>query len=304
MRQALNKFNQEYNYSYYCTHDLSVMKEKNQIIEEFIKIISPHLEKVHIFYTLFSKKRIPEPEVYGRMSKRLKIKLSKNTMTYEELLKKHLVQCFPVICAWRITPYMKPNTIEFHMDAYQGRICEAEEEIIKLGFKRRVFISGDMCNPVISTADLILQLLDFRLSSQNKLLVFENIRPSLPELNEKVMAYPILNKHLPKITPIDNINIDTDSHLQHPVFWVFKGDELINSEILKSSEMYRCLLDYASAQTGIVKVFTSSKDINNFEKGDFGVYLESRGKEMITTYIKLGKPFKLFDLKLFFSEKK
>ena len=304
MQDALKKFGYKPDYSYYCTHDLSEFKEKDLIIEEFIKIIAPHIEKIHVFYTLFSQKRIPKPEVYGRLAHREKIKLSKSTMTYEELLKKHLVQCFPMICAWRITPYMKANTIEFHMDAYQGRLCEAEEEITKLGFTKRIFVSGDMCHPVISTADLMLQLLDFRLNIQHKYLIFENIRPALHELGDKVMAYPILNKHLPKITPIDNKNIETDQYMQHPIFWVFKGDSIINSETLKSSKMYRCLVDYASAKMGTVKLFSSSKDITNFEKGDFGVYLEARGKEQIQAYIKLDKPFKLFDLKLLHSEKK
>jgi len=304
MLEALKKYGIKSDYSYYCTHDLTEYKEKNLIIEEFIRIISPDIEKIHVFYTLFSKKRIPEPEVYGRLAHRKQIKLSKSTMTYEELLKKHLVQCFPIICAWRITPYMKANTIEFHMDAYQGKLCEAEEDVIKLGFKKRIFVSGDMCNPVISTADLVLQLLDFRLAVQNKYLIFENIRPALPEFGDKVMAYPILNKHLPKITPIDTENMEIDKYMQHPIFWIFKGDSIINSETLKSSKMYRCLVDYASANMGTVKLFSASKDIRNFEKGDFGVYLENRGKEQIQSYVKLDKPFKLFDLNLLYSEKK
>lgn len=42
-------------------------------------------------------------------------------------------------------------------------------------------------------------------------------------------------------------------------------------------------------------MFDKSKDIGYFQDGDFGVYLNTRGKEQIESYIKVGKKFKLFN---------
>lgn len=234
--------------------------------------------------------------MYGRMAKEQKIKLAAPTRTYEELISKHLVQCFPAICAWRLTPFLRPKTIEFHIDSYGGHICEAQEELENGGFSRFVFPSGDCSNPVISTADLLLGLLDKRLESQRKLLIFDNIRPALPEFEDNLFVYPISNKHLPQITPLEKKSIDTISVIKHPVFWVFKGEELINSTTMKVSKTFRNLVDFAASQYGVVKMFESSKDIGYVQDGDFGVYINTKGKEIIDSYRKLGKKFKPFKL--------
>lgn len=251
---------------------------------------------LHVFYTLFSKDRLGEVKVYGRLSKRKQIKLSKPTFTYDELRTKHLVNAFPLICAWRLTEYLHPHTIEFHIDSYEGHICEAQEELEQRNFNFFVYSSGDCSNPVISTADLLIGLIDNRLSSQNKYLLFQEIQSMLPEFGGKLRIYPIKNKHLPKITPLDSIEINTLAHLKHPVFWVFKGDEMINSSVMKHSRTYRNLVDYVASQAGTVKMFNSSKDADYINEGDYGVYIGSRGKDIINTYRKIGKRLKPYDM--------
>jgi len=55
------------------------------------------------------------------------------------------------------------------------------------------------------------------------------------------------------------------------------------------------VIHLAARQYGIVKMF-SKKDIEYFQPGDYGVYLNNMGKEIIESYIKLGKKFKLLDM--------
>lgn len=295
---ALSDNGIEPNYLYYCTHDLRHYKEYYDIVSSFSKTIRDSIDKLHVFYTLFSPKRIEKVNVYGRYSRRTKLHLSHSTRTYSQLIKEHLVNCFPAICAWRLMEHFAPNpsSIIFHLDSYSGRISEAYEELEESTFHRRVYPSGDCTNPVISTADLFLGLLDKRLEKQKRPLIFENIRPALSEFGENVLAYPIMNKHLPKITPIDNIPIDVSPHIPHPVFWVMKTDPLLNAGVLKGSKAYRSLLDYAANQGGVVKLFEKAKDIRLFQNGDTGVYFDSKGKETIDSYKKMGK--KLIPLSL------
>ncbi|MCK5282470.1 MAG: hypothetical protein KAK00_03605 [Nanoarchaeota archaeon] len=295
---AIKKFNKllkcENDLQFYCYNDIKKCETTYEFLESFFREISQHIEKAHVFYTLFSKKRLSKVKVYGRMAQRKKIKLGEPTRTYEKLLSGHILQCFPAICAWRLTEHLHPRTVEFHLDAYNGHIFEAQEQLDKLDFEVSIYPGGDCVNPVISTADLLIELLDKRLEKNSKFLLFENIRPALPELGDKVLVYPILNKHLPYITPLDKKTIDIGSKIRHPIFWVFKGEDIVDSGTIKRSKSYRNLQDYVSNLFGVVKMFDKSKDIEYFQEGDSGVYLNSRGKEQIESYIKVGKKFKLF----------
>lgn len=296
IEKAFSENGVEIDYQYYCASDLSDITRKYDILDTFSREISKYVDRIHVFYTLFSKRRLEEVQVYGRMAKNKKIKLAASTRTYEKLISKHLVQCFPAICAWRLTQYLHPKTVLFHLDSYGGHICEAQEELENDGYTRLVFPNGDCSNPVISTADLLLDLIDKRFEIQHKLLIFDNIRGVMPEFGNNLLVYPISNKHLSKITPLEKKPIDTISVIKHPVFWVFKGEELINSITMKTSKAFRNLVDYAASQYGVVKMFESGKDIEYVQEGDFGVYLNTKGKEIIDSYRKLGKKFKPFKL--------
>lgn len=295
LKRSFEDNGREMDYLYYCMNDIKDYDEKYNIIQAFAKNISNEIEKIHVFYTLFSEKRQKEVKVYGRLSKKKHIKLSEPTRTYEELRNKHLLNTFPSICAWKISQYFYPDTIEYHLDSYEGHINGAQEEIEQKGYARYVYTNGDCSNPVISTSDLLIDLLDTRLKEQNKFLLFDNIRPALPEFGDDVLVYPISNKHLPFVTPLEKVSINNLKVLKHPVFWVFKGEPLIDSGTMKRSPLYRNLIDYAARQYGIVKMF-SKKDLDYFQPGDYGVYFNTMGKEIIESYIKIGKKFILLDM--------
>jgi hypothetical protein len=263
-----------------------------KILDAFIKNIAPDVEKIHVFYTLFSKQRLAEVKVFGRMARREKKKLSEPTRTYEQLITEHTLHAFPVICAWRLLSHMKVGTIEFHLDAFGGRICEAYEELIDSKHKITVYPGGDCVNPVIATADLLLQALDSRLRNAKMRLLFDNIRPMMQEFGAQLLVYPIHNKYLPKITPVDDKPIDPYTHIKHPVFWVFKGEEIIDSGILKRSPAFRSLQDCAAGAEAVVKLFEKQKDIENHKEGDYGVYLNKRGEDQINSYNQINKRFK------------
>ena len=296
VKKASTVLKNENDLQFICFNDIKGEKNSYNFLELFFKELSSEIEKVHIFYTLFSKKRFSEVKVYGRKSKIEKIKLSEPTRTYEKLLSSHILQCFPAICAWRLIEHLLPGTIEFHLDAYDGHIFEAQEELDSSKHIVYIYPGGDCVNAVISTADLMIEFLDNRLKVNSKLLIYENIRPVLPEFGEKVMVYPISNKHIPSITPLDKQSVQLWDKMRHPVFWVFKGEEIIDSATMKRSKSYRNLQDFAASKYGVVRMFDKSKDINYFKEGDYGVYLNFRSKDQIESYIKLGKKFNLFNL--------
>jgi hypothetical protein len=296
IKSAFSSNNIERDFRYYCTNDLKNIENKWNVLESFLAKIEPHIEKIHVFYTLFSEKRLKKVKVYGRLAKEKHIKLANPTRTYRQLLSEHLVNCFPGICAWRLMRYLSPEGIQFHLDSYEGHICEAQEELDRSNFTRFTYPSGDCINPVISTADLLIALLDHRLEEKNLPLLFENLRLIMPEFKERLLAYPILNKHLPKITPIDKIPVDNLSNLKRPIYWVFKGEELLSADELKRSRTYRNLLDYVGYHGGCVKLFSKSKDCETIKGGDYGVYLNPKGLELIKSYAKIGR--KLIPLNL------
>lgn len=300
---ALTAAGEELNYNFYCTNDIKNFMKKERFLDVFAREIAPHVGKVHVFYTLFSKKEIAEVKVFGRTSREQKIKLALPTRTYEELINEQLLHSFNAICAWKLLDFFTPGSIEFHLDSYGGNICEAQEALDSGDWEYYVFPGGDCSNPVISTADLLISLLDDRLNKNRQRLLFSNVRPALPEFGENVLVYPIGNRHLPSITPLKQEPIQAFNKIKHPVFWVFKGDSLINSDVLKRSDMYRNLLDYAGTQYGVVKLFERTKDIDLVEPGDYGAYLNSQGKEIIESYAKLGTHFRPFNLDLMVPKK-
>ena len=278
----------ERKYKYYCFNDIKDNPKCWEILEKFTKEIAPHIHKLHIFYSMFSSKKIQEVKVYGRLSKQKKIKLSAPTRTYKEFIVKHLVQSFPVICAWRLLEKLNPARTQFHLDAFSGHTTEAYEELMESSFSKFVYFSGDCLNPLISTADLLIATFDHRLEKQGKLLLFENFRSVLQEFGDKLLAYPISNIHLPKITPLEKKPITPFKCLKRPVFWVFKGDDLMHSGVIKRSATYRNLLDIVANKGGCVKLF-SNKDAENLSGGDFGVYFDDSGEKIINNYGKVGK---------------
>jgi len=301
LQKIFEKYDLNKEYNYYCFNDLKDFKFVHKIIEEFILSMIASIEKVHIFYTLFSKERVPLVKVYGRYAQRERKKLSKPTRNYSEFLNEHVINMFPTICAWKISNYVSPP-LQFHLDSYSGHINESFEDLEKSPIKKLVFPSGDCINPVISFADLFLSFFDNRLDEKKLHLLFENVRRAVPEYGEKILAYPILSKHLPKITPLDKVEANADKYLLRPIYWVFKGDVQVDSGKFKRSKVYRRLLDCISSKKGIVKLFSKMKDADQLMDGDYGVFINESGKETILTYKKLGIKLNVLDLNLFVSE--
>lgn len=278
----------ENKYSCYCFNDIKNEPLRWKLLDSFAKEISKHVDKVTVIYTLFSPKRLPKVKVYGRKAAFQRIKMSEPTRSYLQLIDEHLTNTFPGICAWRIMRYFNPRQIQFHLDSYGGHIFEAQEELESSSITQFVFNSGDCVNSIISTADLLIALLDERLSQGKKRLIFENLRPALPEFGEKVLACPILGRDLRKITPVDTIPIDNSNKLKHPIYWIFKEDDLIDSGVLKRSDTYRNLLDIISVHGGCAKLF-EKKDNEKIKQGDYGVYFNDKGLQTIKTLAKIGK---------------
>ncbi len=287
-QEIFDKYKLEKKYKYYCFNDIKDIPCSKDILAEFFDKIEPEIYKAHIFYSMFSSKRIPEAKVYGRMSREQNIKLSSPTMTYKKLTSSHLVNVFPAICAWRLIGDLNSSKTQFHLDAFIGHNFEAYEELMKGNFSKFVFTSGDCINPVISTADLLIAFIDIKLEEEKRLLTFESFRGVLPKFKEKVLVKPISNTHLPKITPIEKKPILPYGSIKRPVYWLFKGEDLIDSGVLKRSKTYRNLLDVISYRGGCVKLFSKS-DAENIESGDVGIYMNSAGEEIIKSYAKIGK---------------
>ena len=252
LKEIFDKRGLEKEFTYYCFNDLKNIDKSEEIIEDFILLMKDYVDKVHIFYTLFSKDRIPEVKVYGRYAQRENKKLAKPTRNYLELLDEHILNMFPTICAWKIS-HCIPASFQFHLDSYSGHINESFEDLEKSPIKKVVFPSGDCINPVISFADLFLSFFDNRLSKNNLHLLFPNIRKAIPEYGEKILAYPILSKHLPKITPLDQVEVKIEDYFLRPIYWVFKGDVQVDSGKFKRSKVYRKLLDWIFLKGGLVK---------------------------------------------------
>ena len=270
----------------YCNYDFSKIFAQCgiPIHQIFWRNIAPSIEAVNIFYTLFKKDYTPL--AFGRLERELKHKLSNEVLNFNELVEKHLNNYFPYICVWRIKDFLSKNGITPMLDSFQGKITEAWEEISHIPI--HVYPSGDKCNPLISTADIALQLVELRLNRQKKFIQYGNFRSILPEMNNKVYEYSISGYHYRKIIPLHSKNIRVKDRYKHPIVFVFKDkNQFISSEALKNEPTMDTIFTFANMLDGCVKFFKSEEDTQLIQNGDYAVYFSDEGKRAIETFKKM-----------------
>lgn len=291
-------------YIYYCYNDLKNLKNKWKVLEDFFLKIKDYIFKLHIFFNLFSPKKIPEVKVYGRYARRKKIKLSKDTMTIKEFVSRYLINVFPGLCAWKMMPYLSAGKTQFHMDSFDGHISEAQEEFASSNFDKFVYTHGDCVNPVISCADLLIALIDYRLSKKKLHLYPDNIKTIFSDFEkERLAIFTFDNRSFRKITPIDKISIDNTKNFKRPIYWLFKGNlPLVDTGDITRSENFRKFLDFIASRGGCAKFYNNKTSRDLIDDNDKAIALNELGEEVIRTLNRTGKKLEKINFDLFLED--
>lgn len=241
-----------------------------KIHEEIFKAVHPHISKLNIFYVLLNSKRIPKIKVYGKK------KIIKE-IEFEEFYNSHLVNSFPHICLWKISSYIFGSKAQVHIDHFQSELTNAWQEISKHP-SINCYIHGDMVNILISIADIICRLIDYRLKEKNYFLRGDNIIKIFPELeNKQIHTHWVGNKDLPRITMIHTNRVQLNKIFKRPIFYIYKEQDckLGKNIIFSSSPKF---MNFVHKQSGCVKFFTK-KDITTIKNNDYIITINKKSKE-------------------------
>lgn len=276
----------------YSNYDFTMIYNQTgkPIHQIFFKYISPNITSLNVFYTLIPKNATM---LAWKGLKQQGRTLSKERLNFEETLG-YLFNGFPLFCAWRIAEFIHSNNFEVLLDHFTYKTCKAWKQVSHLNL--HVLPSGDKSNPLIATADIILQLIELRRSKAKLWYNYGTFRKLFPELNQKIFEYSINQGHYGSIYPYDNKNLILSNKLKHPLIFVIKDpNNDISTESLKNDKSMNPIFDLAHAVDGGVKFYNRDEDLKNIHDGDFVIYFSERGKQTAQMLSKIRKNIKTIE---------
>ena len=283
IQELIRKYNIDTSRKVLSSHELLNLSDSNiLILEEFYNRIKDHIYKLNIIYTSFDTSRIPLISTYGRVGTR---KLNIDQF-YNEIK-----NSFPHICVWKIFQYINDTEAHILFDSFSTKTTNAWE-IIRGYNKLRIFINGDKSNCLISTADIIIRVLEHRINIQEKSFYPPDIAhclryPSFNHNTSQLYIKIIDNRDYPKITPLDSTVLPIRDYIQHPVYYIIIPTGNIDLDSIVSTVPK--LMNEIYVRDGCVTGFSSREHIRWFKEGDVIISLDSRGETDITTLRTLNK---------------
>ncbi len=278
----------------YCSYDLNRLSGgiNALLYEEFFKRIKDQIDDLNIIFTLFKKDAVMK--TLGNIKKRIKRPLSQADLPFDEILNK-LAPFFPMVCAWRLNKMIKENNSTVLLDGITP--VDFNGLVHLKGTRIKILFSGDRCDPLIATADIILTLTQNRLK-RNRLWygrdgikkIFKDLRfsPKVHVLNERTFKF---------IAPLDTHTTMNDK-IGHPIVFAFKErNEFINSDELKNSDEFISVYNFAAKNGFSVKFYKQGEDLSLVKKGDYLIYLTEEGKRAGDILNGMGKEITLMSLK-------
>jgi len=243
-------------------------KKFPDIADRFIGEVITEDVRVNVVFSSFNTQRLPKVRYYGGEMKTLKF-LDK-LQTY-----------YSYIPVWKVIQYRRLFGVNIFIDNFN----ESEEtdawRCMKNNQNRiHVVPKGDQCNPLISTADILLEYLDYAIKANHVRLDVCEIQKLLQELGISY-AYVIHvgSRDITKLVPMSKDKIPKKEDYHHPIVYVIpEGVIEKEKEWIERSRIYQYLLWYAWYIGGGLKFISSDKDYKLVDKQDHLVYLGKIGE--------------------------
>ncbi len=263
--------------------------ESDRFFEDIFALLVQHIDRIDFCYTFFTKEQ---------ESSKISIYCNGQTPVQNllpiKLIEKHLFNSYPHLCAWR---FLESNpsyrSVPIHVDMFQSEITSAWLKVRAMpGF--HVFSKGDECNAYISTADMLLKLINNRLFRARKGLYPEDIQSVLSELPLKITSHFLGLKYLSNMVPSFPRQIDFTDKMGHPMIFLLKEMRHVDvtNEAYENSPLWRCMRNYAYRFDGCVKFFNAERDYSLLKEGDAMTYSGPESEKVARTIEKTGYPVK------------
>lgn len=191
-----------------------------------------------------------------------------------------LSQYYPYICAWIVYKRAGLSRTAIYLDSLQGEITEAWKELIA---NHTVWIlpNGDLCNPFISSSDLLVRYIDEKLFEIRGGLHSDVLEKLFENLGIEARIHYVGHNELDQIRPVEMYPLPLHFCYKRPMIFVLK-EQLMEKEVeyvRKRRKLIYSLEKYACKVGSGYKFIEYSKDYKLLKDGDHLIYLGPRGKE-------------------------
>jgi len=230
-----------------------------QVVRDFLRNIIGEVAEVVFCYSTFPTRKIPYTWIYTEDPQRKKVGILKFVQMiqagYALFVAHHYKESakgsgavmldhfdFPITRAWR--------ELEPHSD---------------LG----VYVRGDLCNPRISIADLLLDLVECDIWRLNRTNAFDTIGKLCPGASVRVSCLTDIEV----MRPLTRTQTDLSRRIAHPIIFLVKEDLPGEGKVLESSPLMFAARNMACELGGCAKVFEPGPtDQRLIGKGDCFVH--------------------------------
>lgn len=149
-------------------------------------------------------------------------------------------------------------------DHFEGKWSPSWDEM-KDKVKMQIFYNGGEVNPLISTADTTLRLVDtYQLGYLDSMSMIRPIIDHATPVAQKVQYHEITSTDdLKEITPREPVDMDTNDYIKHPIFYIVwnpKEPRKLVRPSFEWSDLYNLVTLRAAKVGGCVKNFEVGRD--------------------------------------------
>lgn len=210
---------------------------------------------------------------------------SKRRINSQEFMNNYLEKYYNIIAIWE---YLRKNrTRPEHLpyddwpihknvmtDDFGGHVNEAWIDVGKLAEEIRVVPQGDKTYPLLSLADLTMNMVKQEVSTWDEQAIYEYLKNVTPSDSAWVDSIAIDHgRDLKKMVPHIPNNIRTILHYPKPTIYIEVGDSLDSNKV-KSLDLFQHLCRFALESGGCVKFLNENHDRDYMSKGDYLITLD------------------------------
>jgi hypothetical protein len=247
-------------------------------LEDFFENINEEVERLDIYCTRYSSRRLPSITVYGADRP--------EHIKPVDFVRK-IASGYPHVCAWRYLSHFYKEECRVYLDHFESDQTPAWDFVSKFPHIR-VLYKGDNCNCLLSAADLFIRLTILLLKKYNagfSLRGLKQLHSTYP-WNSKVSANTLGGQTyiLKNVTPYQHRPIDLSDFINHPIVFIppekpggIRSNE--EKQLFENMPIYTKLLNLLFYIDGSFKYFMAG-DIRLVQKGDFMLIMGKHGEEL------------------------
>jgi len=266
--------------SYTLARILGGLDSAADFYETLIGDLRPHIEHVHVFYTMIPPRKVPKVFMYG---------VQTEVRDPVDFLKEHKAG-YVVLCAWKYlqTVPEEKRSESMYLDFFEAKRTRAWDAIEPA--KPQLFIRGDTCNPCVAMADGLLAVMDRQLKRNYYLdgmkLSDRSINHALRTLSIRGDPVFIGQPDLRKIVPYSRDQVVTADLVRRPIYFLCpeKRPEGMDNpkyrEMIEFMPVMDKIVQLACRDRGCIKFYDHSQDYLLAREGDHFAFFGEIGRGM------------------------